>query len=364
VWAAWGLFAAAAIATIARVLRGGARRLGPGLAALGVAVAVLCGVGFSSPAYADERAVHISKWPVDAKDPDKSIPTQEMISRDPLEMGYWVMDLVAMGQFASQRGDHEAALKYFQTLTKAVPNRSVSYEKICKEYLMLGDKEHGFPACAAAVSLPGATVDDYAQYVGLVLATPGKLPEKMAQSLDVVVTRLRTMPAGTRGVDEILCSIGMRTSNLDVLNACVPVLVARSPNDVLTLMSQWTLAVLKGDAAGAQQVIETARAAGIPPETISQLESQLKIENRKGSRATLLGAVLMVSVIVAISALIVLLRAARKLPTDADLAARTAEGAAPDGSPAIDGHAAPAGHEAVNGAHVDEADSETQTPAA
>ncbi|MCL2448970.1 MAG: hypothetical protein FWD17_08495, partial [Polyangiaceae bacterium] len=153
VFAGWGLVAAATMATIARAVRDAARRVRPGLAALGVALAVL---GIPSVAHAD-GAAHISKWPIDDANPEKSIPTQEMITKDPLEMGYWIMDLVAKGQFASQRGDHAAAVKYFSVLSKAVPNRAVSYEKMCKEYLLLGDKEHGFPACAAAVSLPGAT---------------------------------------------------------------------------------------------------------------------------------------------------------------------------------------------------------------
>jgi hypothetical protein len=276
-----------------------------------------------------------------------------MATQDPLEMGYWLMDLIAKGQAASKRGDHVAALRYFAALSKAVPNRAVPYSKMCKEYLTLGDRTHGFPACAAAISRNGASVDDYAQYVGLVLASAGKLPEKMVASLDIVTTRLQAMPPGTAGVDEILCSIGVRTNNVELLNGCVPGLVARSPNDVLTFMAQWTLAMNHGDMATAREVIERARTAGIAPETIAQLESQIALEGPRRTRGTVLGVVMVVLLIVALVALAVLIRGARKLPTDADL--HRAEPAADDAGETHSaqgaGEAGPgAGENANNGA--------------
>ncbi|MCL2450947.1 MAG: hypothetical protein FWD17_18540, partial [Polyangiaceae bacterium] len=163
-------------------------------------------------------------------------------------------------------------------------------------------------------------------------ATPGKLPENMTKSFDLVVSRLRAMPPQTPGVDEILCSIGMRTNDVDVLGGCVPGLAARSPNDVLTFMSQWTLAILKGDVAGARQVIENARAAGVSPETITQLEGQIATQEQKSTRATMLGGVLLVSAIVAISALVVLFRGSRKQPAGAPASTHggPVEGVAPE----------------------------------
>src|SRR4051812_45708366 len=67
---------------------------------------------------------------IDEEHPERSVPTPEQALKNPLEMGYLVMDLVARAEAASQRGDHAAAVRYYAAIAKAVPERSVSYTKM------------------------------------------------------------------------------------------------------------------------------------------------------------------------------------------------------------------------------------------
>jgi hypothetical protein len=335
VWAAWALLVAVTFGAFAGAIGRGVRRA-VSLFTRRAAVAAALTVGMfaarsahadapaaSATPAADMQEIHaerLSKWPIDDQNPEKSIPAPDVIAKDPLEMGYWVMDLIAKATMASKMGNHEAATRYYAAMAKAVPNRAIPYSKMCKEYLTMGDRQNGYAACAAAVTLPGATLDDYTQYVGLVLASSGKLPDKILASLDILASRLQAMPPGTNGVDELLCAIGVREHNDELLGKCVPNLVARSPSDPLTFIAQWTLAVDRGDMTAAHDVIDRARAAGVSAETVGQLEDRFAQESPRRTRATILGITMVVLLIVALGALVVLIRGARKLPTDADLA--------------------------------------------
>lgn len=334
VGAGWLLIAAASLGTLFHALRRGARRPRPALGALTVAAGLVLASRIALAVPSPDHPDRVSNWTIDDQDPEKSIPTPAMAQKDPLEMGYWLMDLTYKAQQAAKRGDHEAAVRYFSAMAKAVPNRSVAYSKLCREYLMIGDQVKAFPNCAAAVSLPGAKMDDYTQYVGLVLSTSGTLTDKRLASLNVVVERMRAMPKGTPGVDEIECAIGARTADKDLLSECVPGLTAKTPNEVLTFTAQWKLASLQGDVASARDVIARAKAAGMPQETIDQLEGQIERDGSRRTRTTLLGVALVVLLVIAGAALFVIVRGARKLPTDADLLRPAgADGAPPAGPP-------------------------------
>lgn len=300
---------------------------------LGCWLVVLAAVALGGPvARANPSSDHperISDWKIDDQHPENSIPTQEMIARDPLEMGYWLMDLTSKAQAASKRGDHAAAIRYFAAMAKAVPDRAISYSKLCKEYRALGDMPNALMNCAAAASIPGAQVDDFTQYIALVLAKPGKLSDKDVASLNVAVKRLRAIPQAADVVNENECAVGVRTGNIDMLGECVPPLVAKSPNDPLTLMAQWSLALQQADTRTLRDIIDRAKAAQMPPEQITRLEEQLAAAGPAETRKLLLSAVLIACLVVALGALLVLLRGRNRLPTDADLAGPKAPPADP-----------------------------------
>jgi hypothetical protein len=306
--------------------------------ALVAAVGLAGGAASANPS--DQHPDRISDWAIDNEHPENSVPTQEMIKKDPLEMAYWLMDLTAKAQAAVKRGDHAAAVRYFGAMAKAVPDRAVSYSKLCTEYRALGDMPNALLNCAAAISVPGAQPDDYTQYIGLVLAKPGKvLGDKDVAALNIAVKRLRSMPQAADFVNENECAVGVRTDNVDMLAECAPALVAKTPDDPLTLMAQWSLARHQADTATLRAIIDRAKAAHLPPDQITRLEEELAATGPAEMRKAVLGAVLIACLVAALGSLLVLLRGRNRLPTDADLAGAKKPAAAVESAPVAADHA-------------------------
>jgi hypothetical protein len=69
---------------------------------------------------------------IDEHDPEASVPTPEQAMRNPLEMGYLLMDLIARAEAATQRGDHAAAVRYHRAIVKAVPARALAHANLCR----------------------------------------------------------------------------------------------------------------------------------------------------------------------------------------------------------------------------------------
>src|SRR5690349_6017232 len=80
------------------------------------------------------RADLNSKFSIDDAHPERSLPTPEQAMKNPIEMGYLMMDLIARAEAASQRGDHGVAVRYYSAVARAVPDRSISFSKLCTAY--------------------------------------------------------------------------------------------------------------------------------------------------------------------------------------------------------------------------------------
>ena len=61
----------------------------------------------------------------------------------------------------------------FGALAKAVPDRSVSYGKMCAAYEALGERDHGLESCRDALGRQGVRVEDFSRYVRLLLDHQG-----------------------------------------------------------------------------------------------------------------------------------------------------------------------------------------------
>jgi hypothetical protein len=170
---------------------------------------------------------------------------------------------VQKGEHATKTGDHEAAIKFYRAMVKAVPDRAIGYTKLCDAYEVSGDIEKAAATCGGGLLQNGVTVGDYAHYVRLMLRKPGQVSDKDQETLKAVVTNLKSDPSAHPLGDQLECEIGTRTSNLDELRECVPVLVARAPKDLSTIRFQWALAVREGHSSEARRLVELAKASGL-----------------------------------------------------------------------------------------------------
>jgi tetratricopeptide (TPR) repeat protein len=281
-WIGWLAIGLAVLATCGDALRRLVRRW-PKRRATAVTVALICAalssLAGSKTARADEatppaeaapKRGWLSKWTIDREHPEAKIPSEKDRNADPLQFGYWIQDLIWKGEHASKSGDHTQAAKYYVALADAVPDRAVGYTLACQEYEALGELDHAISACGQGLLHDGVLVKDYTHFVHLILAMP-KLGHKETDALANVLAHMREDPAGRDFVDDLECEVGVRMSNVAQLRECTAALAAKGKYDSKLLSYQWNLAVQESNFGTARELVERARAAGVPPARIAEM---------------------------------------------------------------------------------------------
>ena len=212
----------------------------------------------------------LSKFSIDDDDPERSIPPEKDRNADPLQFGYWLQDMVLKAQHASKIGDHAASIRYYQALAKAVPDRAISYVKMCEEYEAIGDLAKATQACGDALVRDGLQVKDYTRFAHLTLTKSDKLTDQEVATLGQVIAHMKSEPNGRSAADEVECELAVRTSNVAQLRECTAALAARAPDDPKTITYSWALAVQQGEFDRAAQVVERAKELGIPFEQMAR----------------------------------------------------------------------------------------------
>jgi tetratricopeptide (TPR) repeat protein len=213
----------------------------------------------------------LSDWPVDDKDPESSVPPEQKKQRNPLQFGYWLMDLSYKATAATKAGDHQAAIRFYKALAKAVPDRSVSYTRLCESYEAAGEWKNAVEACATALTRDGVTAGDYSHYFAVALAKKGPLSKPDIEVLTNVLDHLRGDPVGREMVDDLECQLALRLEDVNRLQKCTNALVSKSPDNPRTISYQWALALKRGNFDEATSLIERARATDMKPEGIDQM---------------------------------------------------------------------------------------------
>jgi hypothetical protein len=280
--AAWFLVGLLGLGTLAHALWRAVRSSSGRRARAVVAAAIIVawGIGSPAPAAAQARATPpgqrehaglLSDWPVDDKDPESSVPDEQRRNRNPLQFGYWLMDVTYKAVQATKRGDHPAAVRYYKALVKAVPDRSVSFTRLCEAYEAAGEWQNSVQACATALTRPGVTVNDYERYVGLALKKKGALTAQEVQILDNVIQHVREDPAGGEAAADLECQLGVRLEDEVRLRECTGALALKAPDDPRTISYEWALAMKLGNYREAAAIIDRARSTSMTPEGISQM---------------------------------------------------------------------------------------------
>jgi hypothetical protein len=213
-------------------------------AAVAVALAALV-AGASSPARADD------------------VPSAARQLEDPIAFAGWLTDANARAQEATARGDHPAAAREYEAITKAVPDNAFGFARLCDALEAAGRPADALVACRTALTRKGTTAGDYTHFVQLVLASaPGRrlLPDEQRQ-VDVAVAALEREPRAALIATRVRCNVAGHEHDRAALEACTAKLVAAAPEDVRTIQFQRALAVERGDSAAARLYGARARTA-------------------------------------------------------------------------------------------------------
>ena len=277
-WLGWLLVGGASLATMAHALWSARRRSAAVRPrAVAAVLALLGAVAAPLSAHAEPSADHpdrVSNWPIDDQNPESSIPTPEQRNRNPLEFGYWLQDLAFKATAASKRGDHAAAVNYYRAMATAVPDRAVSYSKLCDEYEAVGDIEKAILACKATTYLAGVQLKDYVHYVHLVVAKKGDLSAPEIASVSEVLDHLKQDHNGAQLYDELECEFAVRTDDLEKLKACTSALAASASASPATIVYEWTLAMKQQDFDGALKILNHGQRAGVNQEAIARMQKE------------------------------------------------------------------------------------------
>jgi tetratricopeptide (TPR) repeat protein len=217
----------------------------------------------------------LSKWHIDRRDPERSIPSPAQRDANPVEFGYFLMDVSDVAEAAIKRGNHAEAIVYFKTLAQAVPEKAVSYRKVCISYQALHDWQNAAAYCKEALSKEGTMVEDFSRYAEILLTMKPAFTEQDGGELDTVVQHLRAeLPKDTLP-DEIACDVGLKLKDNARMQECTQRLIALAPDNGKTITYQWAYALQVGNVPEARRMIAKARQLSLSPQTITTLEKGL-----------------------------------------------------------------------------------------
>jgi len=304
----WLCFAAASIATLAHAARRVFGRRVPRAAVLllGVSLSLHARAEGPPPVASGEGGPGVpgvtkgfSKWSIDHADPMSSVPSAEQRDANPLEYGYFLMDLTEAGDRAMKNKDYLAAAKYYQALAKAVPDAGRGFAKTCEAFEALGNRQKALEYCTLAIALRGARLVDYGRYARIMLSKPERLTPAEVAELAQVNAHLRTIEGGPALSQSIDCEIGVRNEDLKRLEQCTDALQKSEPGKARTITYQFAYALARKDESRARQVIAEARKAALPAAAIQKMETSVSMA-RPGWRK-LIGSWQFMSVLVAIA---------------------------------------------------------------
>jgi tetratricopeptide (TPR) repeat protein len=214
----------------------------------------------------------LSNIRVDDNNPEATIPSEREKNREPLQFGYYIMDLSDRAELALNAKNYPVAVRYFRALAKAVPDRAVGFSKLCEVYQLMNDREHALNSCRAAALLEGVKVDDYLRLTDLVLAQPGSISAPELTELSEIAEHLRKQSPDTIAADRIDCKVGVRFHDVAKMSRCTAHMAQVAPIDLETISFQWAFAMMRGDYPAATAYIDQAQAAKMPEAQLRQMQ--------------------------------------------------------------------------------------------
>lgn len=269
----FGTLAHACYARYAASRRRSSPQVAPRLAILGLCLLACAGLPTIARAEPSQtKPKQLSSFEIDDSNPEASVPTDQQKNRDPLQFGYFIMDLSDRGELAVKSGDHATAIRYYRALAKAVPDRATAFSKLCQTYAAMNDRQHALASCRGAALLEGVKVEDYLRLADLVLSGPDPIAKAELTELGEIAAHLRKEQPESIAADHIDCRVGVRLRDLSRLRLCTEHLAKVAPTNPETISFQWAFAVARGDLGAAAQHLQAARLAKVPMDQILKME--------------------------------------------------------------------------------------------
>jgi tetratricopeptide (TPR) repeat protein len=251
-------------------------------------------------------ALFENRFQINDENPEAHVPSEADRNANPVEFGFFLMNLGIKADDAEKHGDHASAAKYYRAMVAAVPDRSAGFTKLCTAYEALGQRAQAEAVCGAALLRAGVTLDDYAHYVRLVVAQREALTDKQIRHVDEVVAHLRKQNPEVAMVAELQCQLGLRLKDPKRLAACTTQLQKLQPNDMKTITYSWLLAVMRLDRKAAWSLVDRAKRTGAPPDTLRTMEQATSglrspLEQTLRKAAPVGGAVLLLVLVAALA---------------------------------------------------------------
>jgi hypothetical protein len=208
-------------------------------------------------------------------DPESSVPSPAEAMKNPLHMGYLMMAFSDRAEAALKANNPAKAAKYYQAMSKAVPDRAV---------------RRAVENCRAALGKGGVLGADHLAFVRAMIKRPGTFSIAEINDVDAVIERLSGelgMAADARGrraLAELKCQFSLRLAQAARLAACTEELQRLKADQATVLPYAWSLAIAQENLQEAESVLGEAKRAGLPAASIAFMEKG--IERAKDARMT------------------------------------------------------------------------------
>jgi tetratricopeptide (TPR) repeat protein len=224
---------------------------------------------------------------VDAPAQPDTLPSREVLDRDPAAAGLMLFDLLEQAELAEKQGDAPAAVRYYEAIARAVPERATAFSKLCELYQRLGQREPAIAACYRATGLPGTKVADQLRYAELLLAKPAgqEFRDVEIRELRSTFEHLRGAGAESAQLEILECQLAVVLEDLAAMRTCVERLHATlPPQSPVTLTYEMSLAFFERDFDRARALLAEAPRSGMSGESIALATQELEARER-GPRA-------------------------------------------------------------------------------
>ena len=216
------------------------------------------------------------------------------------------MKQISAAEEATGSGDHAAAARAWEAVTRALPQRAYGFARLCDALEAAGQREQALAACRAALVTQGTTAADYTHLVKLLVDKPGPLSASDRRQIDVALGALDKQPQTALIAERVRCDVAAHDHDRAALEACTAKLSALAPDDWRTTAFAWALAFDKGNPSETVRLLARARAGGAPAETLARME-----KGTQTLRARRLARVIAWAIAGAASTVVVYLRSAR-----------------------------------------------------
>lgn len=206
------------------------------------------------------------------------LPSREELDRDPAATGLLLFDLLEEAAAAEKNGDARRALRAYDAIARAVPERATAFSKLCELHGALGERDAAIAACYRATGLPGSKLADHLRYVELLLGKPPgeRFEPRELDELRATFAHLRKEGVTGPELEVLECQFAVVLEELAPLQRCVErlreTLPAESP---FRFTYEMSLALLANDLERARAILHDARQADMNAESLALMEAEI-----------------------------------------------------------------------------------------